>query len=297
MEKLEKKEIDKLGKDLITKYIDYLNDNNMFKRNFDGVFKEFRNKIGLDIKTNIKEEDLKANIDNASKYMHAIADLDFLRRVLEASQDSFIKDNIIIIRVFDTIILSEQKIADATEYNKLLDAIPKEAKEKMSKTLTARKDIEKLKQELVSFEFIFGKAKFEQALKDRLENATFQYARQVFCLMIMDAIISFHKIDKELQILLPMQIDEYDDATSKIKAFFEKGKRVKDFKKTELYLKYYKYINLHKVLKYKEYEAEQKQIVNELFEMILKEEDATKMLELCEDNLFKQRWWYYDKEK
>lgn len=297
MEKLEKKEIDKLGKDLIIKYIDYLNNNNMFKRNFDDIFKEFRNKIGLDIKADIKEEDLKANIDNASKYMHAIADLDFLRRVLEASQESFIKDNVIIIRVFDNIILSEQKIADATEYNKLLDAIPKEAKEKMSKTLTARKDVEKLKQELVSFEFIFGTAKLEQALKDRLENATFQYARQVFCLMIMDAILSFHKIDKELQILLPMQIDEYDDATAKIKAFFEKGKRVKDFKKTELYLKYYKYINLHKVLKYKEFEAEQKQIVSELFEMILKEADATKMLKLCEDNLFKQRWWYYDKEK
>lgn len=297
MGKLEKKEIDKLGNNLIARYVDYLNNNNTLKKDFDYVFREFRNKIGLDAEAEITKEELEANYDNASKYISTIADLDFLRRVLEASQESFISDNIVIIRVFDAIILSEQRIEDATEYNKLLDAIPKEVREKMNTALTTRKDTDKMKNDLISFEFIFNNVKFEQALKDRLENATWQYARQVFCLMVMDAIISFYKIAKEIKILLPMQIDEYDDATRKIQAFFEKGKRVKNFKKTELYLKYNKYINLHKVLKYKEYEAVQKQIISELFEMIKKGEDATKMLELCEDNLFKQRWWYYDKEQ
>ena len=302
MELLTNKEIKELGLDIISKYIDIINTKGIYERKkFDKYFAEYKEKIGLN-NTAMDDKNAQKNVERSKRYIDAIIDLDLLSRVLENTQEFLEKENIVFIRIFDNFIFSEQKIADAIDYNKLLDAIPQEAKEKIKKNLTEPKDIEKMKQDLVSFEYLFSNNHFESLLLNHIENATFQFARQVFCIMVLDIILTFYDIEKDKKAYLPSYDETYKDATSKIKELFSYGKRLKDFKKTEFYLKFNKYINLDKVINTKEFKEEQDKVVKEIFS-ILNDKDnnielhSNKYLEICEDRLFKQRWWYYDKEK
>lgn len=302
MELFTDKQIKDMGIDLINNYIKVFNSKNMYeKKKFDNYFIEYQKKIGMKNENYFDDKNANSNVEKSKKYIDTIIDLDLLDRVLEATQRTFEDENIIFIRIFDNIIFSEQQIADAIDYNKLLKAIPTEAKKTIKKSLIQEKNVDKLKQDLVSFEYMSKNNNFRKLLLNHIENATFQFARQYFCFIVINAILSVYGIEEDINIILPHNNKTYNDAKNKIKEVFKYSKRVKNFKTTEFYLKFLKYINLDKVMEEQAFKKEQTEVVHKLYDMITDKNNNTtihsnKMLEFCEDNLFKQGWWYYGKE-
>lgn len=257
-------------------------------------FEIFENLIGLTNEEWKTDKEAYNNIQRAKPYLDAITNLVFLSSEISTSSKSFENKNIIFIRVFDNIIFSEQQILDAMEYNKLLSAIPKEAKAKIDKTLTTKKDVNKLKQDLVSFEFIFDNPSFEKSLKDRIEEATQQFEKQYYCMLIIECILDSYNNKVDFKTQLPYFNDTYKEACQKIKEFFKYGKRIKNFKEMDIYKWFYKYVNIKKFIQDKEYQAEIEQTKKELAKMIKNKEDANKMLEECIIRLSNKGRWYYD---
>ena len=303
MELWNKRQVDKNGKEMLLASISHVNGNITLKERekiSEDFFKPFHDVLKLDYeKSKIERENANTNMDNMKPYIFNADNLSKIKYNIQKAQQTFSDDNITLIRILDMIITSETKIEDEIEYNKLLDAIPEEAKEKMPKELITRKDVEKSIDELPSIEFMIKKNNglFGDKVMRLLDDPIHQFAMISFYIFICDGICANFGITENVELEFGTTNEEYKDAVKDIKRVFAFGKRVKGFEKTHVYKALLNYTNLIDVLDREEYKQQQKELFKPLRELIQKGAKLEEMTELVKDNLFKQGWWYYDKEE
>lgn len=289
-----KKQIEAEGKKIIESTIDFLNGD---------IKAEARQKIVDDFFARFKDdfsEGAKKNLHSVDAYMVASDNLVKLYGIRRKADKNFTDDNMTLIRITDMIIATETRIEGEKQYNALLEAIPEEAKKQMPKELLERKNVEDTIDKHVSLEFILDKEKspMPNDFIRLFDNPTFQFAQIWFCCYLSDVITATFFIDKSVKWELGTTNETYQATKTNIERVFLFAKdRIKNYKKTQLYMTMNKYIHLIDVIEgNEEYKKAQKELLPILSKMIKEDKaDADKLMEECGQELFKQGWWYDDK--
>lgn len=307
MEKWTAKEVKEKGRLLLENQVKWFSDEitkEEYEKAIKDVFKEIdkeKERLENDMsKTDITEkmknslEIIRYNHDALQGYID-VANLikDFANKIANAHK-KLSSDNTTILRILDMVIASETRIEGHLEYNKLLNAIPKEAKEKIDKELAKEKDIDADIKELVSIEFLSGH--FAKSFIPLFESPTLQYAVIDFCLFISDLLLSRYGVKTTLNMETGEGNENYKDARSHIAKVLAFSEREPKFKKTQVYATITKYQNLFGVLESQEYIDAKKGIANTIGQMLKENKTADDMLNECIQELFKQGWWFNDKD-
>lgn len=211
---------------------------------------------------------------------------------------AFASNNADVRYILDMIFTSEIRIAGEIEYNRLLDAIPNEAKKEMPEEVLKRKDIQETINTTANLEYAIskeGKSKGE-ATTDMLENPTYLYARMMFIVLIFETIYKTFKLKNKIKLKDPIKNNEdFETVTKNIKKVFVCGnERIKNFEDTIFYKRFNHYQNIEKVIERKDYKEEAKKQEKIIKERIYEQVPGQKILNEIEQNLFKQGWWYID---
>lgn len=294
MELWNEKQVEAEGKKIIESTIDFLNgDININERQkiVDDYFAKFQETLS---------DEAKKNLKRVEPYLVASDNLVKLYGIRKKADNIFTDTNMTLIRILDMIIATETRIEGEKQYNALLEAIPEEAKKQMPKELLERKNVEETIDKHVSLEFILNKEKspMPNDFISLFDNPTFQFAQIWFCCYLCDAITSAFLIKKTVNMDLGTTNETYDATKTNIERVFLFAKdRIKNYKKTQLYMTMNKYIHLIDVIdKNEEYKKAQKELLPRLYKMIKEgNADANKLIAECGQELFKQGWWYDDK--
>lgn len=294
MELWNKKKIEEEGKAILESTIDFLN----------GELKaDARQKIVDDFFARFKDDfsdEASKNMHSVEPYMVASDNLVKLYTMRNKADKSFTEDNMTLIRILDMIIATETRIEGEKQYNKLLEAIPEEAKKQMPKDLLERKNVEETIDKHVSLEFILDKEKspMPNDFIRLFDNPTFQFARIWFCCYLCDVISVTFFSDKSVKAELGTSNETYQATKTNIERVILFARdRIKNYKKTQLYMTLNKYVHLIDVLdSNQEFKQKQKELLPILSKMIKEEKaDAEQLIKECEQELFKQGWWFNDK--
>ena len=294
MEKWTAKEVKEKGNLLLKNMVEFCN-NKITKEEYGKILKEIfeTSKLSQYVKNKENLAIKKYNDEQIQEYINVANIIQDLVNVIYREQDNLTIENNTIIRVLDMVITSETKIKGDIEYNKLLDAIPKEALQQMDKELIKPKDVETDINTLVSIEFLVGH--FSKSFVPLFYNPTMNYAKIDFCLFITDVILSHYGIKTMIELESGEGNEGYKDARNSISKVLSFSKREPKFKKTQVYYSITKYQNLLEVRELAEYKEAKKELLKTIIQMLKDNKTANDMINECISKLFKQGWWFNEK--
>lgn len=294
MEKWTAKEVKEKGNLLLKKLVEFFNDK-ITKEEYGTILKEIfeTSKLSKCVKNKENLAIKKYNDAQMQKYIDVANILQDLVSMIYKEKDNLTIENNTIIRILDMVITSETKIEGDIEYNRLLEAIPKEVLKQMDKELTKPKDIEKDRNNLVSIDFLMGD--FSTSFIPLFYTPTMNYAKIDFCLLLTDIILSYYDIETKIELESGEGNESYKDARNNISKILLFAEREPKFKKTQVYNTMTKYKNLFDVRDSKEYKEARKELVKTIIQMLKDKKTANDMINECISKLFKQGWWFNEK--
>lgn len=301
--KITPKSLENLSKDVLTTYIEYMNDETTAQKVKDNL------KLFYEIKAEIDEAEKRDEMDvyfekpdfekilnSTQYYMDTLSELN---SISIKAHNKFVYEINTLIQLFSMFVIAETSISKDIEYNKLVEAIPKEAKEKISKELVKARNIKKASKELTSLDFVLSEP-FVSDINRHVDNATYQYAIMYFCILIVDAVIQNNKLEAKTTYNKLLDIQEYEYFKDCARVLFDFGDarlNKKEFHETKFYKLYSKFIELDKVIT-QEDTAPLKQAVSfekcKLLQSLDERKKAVDLITECSQELFKQGWWYGD---
>lgn len=290
MQLWEKEYIKSLGLGRIENAIDFIN-GDLSLTEYDKITHEYTEQFQPFTDTSAQ------NYESGFLYDNAAQSLLSLCNIYNNTLDSFNSNNSDVTYILGMIITSETRIEGEIEYNKLLDAIPEEARGQIPVNLLKRKDIEKSIDTLPCLEYALKvEERKGRATTDMLENPIYLYARMMFIQLIFKTIYKTFNITKRIELKDPIKNnDDFETVVRDMaKVFIYGEERIKDFGKTIFYKRFNHYRNIDKVIEKQEYKQEAEKQEKVIQEMLSKQIKGEEILIEIERNLFKQGWWFID---
>lgn len=301
------KSLENLSKDVLTAYIEFMNEEANAQKVKDTLQLYYEIKAetdeaatkDADFDTTLKSADFNKIFARTQYYMDLLSELNSF--YIKAN-NKFIYEINTLIQLFSMFVIAETSISKDIEYNKLVDAIPKEAKEKIASGLVKKRNIKKATKDLTSLDFVLSEP-FASDLNRHVDNATYQYAIMYFCVLIIDAINQENELnikDIKNKMLNKMQdIQEYEYFKDSTKVLFDFGNarlNKKEFQETKFYKLYSKFTTLDKMIIAEDTELNKAaSFFNcKLLLMLDGQTKASDLIKECSQELFKQGWWYGD---
>ena len=290
--------VENICTDVLTSYIEYQYNETTAQKVKD-LLKTFYD-ARLQIEQNQADKDApkKLKIINTTQYyMDVLSELD---NIYLKAHDKFVYEVNTLIQLFSMFVIAETSISKDIEYNKLLEAIPKETLNELPKKLTKTRDIKKQTKALSSLDFVLSEP-FVSDLNRHVDNATYQYAVMYFCIVSLDAVKDNNKLDVKIHFDNMLDIQEYEYFKECARVLFDFGDarlNKKEFHATKFYKLYSKFIELDQVITQADATPFKKAVKVEHTALcnLLKEQraKASDLIMECSQELFKQGWWYGD---